>query len=137
MAIEAKLIEKLGTKTELTSLVSTRIYPSERVPSQSSLPRVVYKEISSIPAGNLGGVVNYYVSLWQFDCLASTYDSAKAIAWVLYQALFSSIGSLGSGFTLVSVINPQVSDGNDLPQDGYSVGIARAILEVELTYAIG
>lgn len=79
MSAETQLYAALSGRTELSSLVGTRIYP-DAIPENSPLPAVVYVRASTNPTYTIGGQlvcedVRMAVTVW-----ATSRTEAEAVA---------------------------------------------------------
>lgn len=81
-AIEYALLDYVN----LTTLVSTRIYPSE-LPQKCPLPAVVYERASTISHSAMGQDTGTYESIWRLSCHASTFTAARNVCDQVRQAL--------------------------------------------------
>lgn len=77
--IEETLYTRLSTYANLTSLVSTRIYPNI-APQESTLPIVVYRTVSSVRETAMGSDPGIVETRVQLSCFGTTYSSAKNVA---------------------------------------------------------
>ena len=90
----------LQTKSSITNLVGTRIYPL-RMPQRSAssdtvYPCITYQRISSRPVKHMTAAAPLQEARLQVDCWAATYASADALADALRLALDGYRGLWGS-----------------------------------------
>jgi predicted site-specific integrase-resolvase len=98
MTIEEGIYSYIQTKSGVTSLVSTRVYPSN-MPQDFTLPAIVYFRVSSErqhEARESSVTQGKARARYQFDCMAETYDGAKALGEALRIAMDGYIGLMGS-----------------------------------------
>jgi len=98
MAIEEGIYAYLQTKTAVTTLVSTRIYPI-MFPQDPTLPCIVFQKVSGSRQHEARGAVcvqGKVRSRYQFDCIAETPDGAKNLGEALRIALDGWIGLMGT-----------------------------------------
>ena len=136
MAIAAAIRSLLLANSTVASLVGTRIFPAMRAASdtiQPVYPCITYQRVSDIPVQVTTGRVKYSTARWQFDCLSSSYDSAETLAKAVEAALSGSTATSQS-YKMWGTSNVTLRDGNELPIDGVSVGVARVIVDVEFAY---
>lgn len=98
MEIEEALRTYLLTKTALTALVSTRIFPDD-ISDGAALPCVVYQKISDVKLHTHDGQNKLEKPMMQYTAKAATKASAKAISKQLKLALCDYKGTL-SGITI-------------------------------------
>lgn len=108
-------------KTEVNSLVGTRIYPND-LPQKAELPACTYQVISSIPAGDLAtGDVDVAVTRIQIDCYS---DMSPVEAEAIASAIRKTAGLQGyrgdmNGTWVKSVVcDDAYSLEDDAPTDG-------------------
>lgn len=85
----------LLTKTAITDLVSTRIYP-DVLPQGVTLPAVTYQHIFEQSNNHLGGSENTGETTVQFDVYASTRSEANTAAEAIRKELDNLSGTLSS-----------------------------------------
>lgn len=79
---------KLTAHAGLSALISTRVHPLQ-LPQQPSLPALTYRMVSLTPVATRdnSGKAGLERPRFQFDCWASTYGGAQAVAQQLREAL--------------------------------------------------
>lgn len=106
--IEEALRTYLLTKTALTALVSTRIYP-DFIPPDAAFPCVQYFKVSDIKDHTLTGQSELERPVFQFSAYATTKASARAVANQIKTALCDYAGTL-SGIEIQKVqLNNEMS----------------------------
>ena len=91
--IEEALRTYLQTKSGLTALVSTRIYPDD-LSDGAELPAVVYFKVSDVKDHILTGQSKLESPVFQFSAYATTKAGARAITNQLKAALSDYYGTL-------------------------------------------
>lgn len=86
MTVAASLYTALTGNATVSGLVSTRIYPVV-APQNATLPHVIYNQIARDPLVGIGGANPKSRFTFQFDCLATTYAGAHALADAVGDAL--------------------------------------------------
>lgn len=132
MAIESSLRTYLLTKSGITNLVSTRIYPLAR-PQNSALPAIVYQRITGGHEHMIAGAAGNANPVIQIDCLAASYSAAKSVAEQVRQALQGYSGAMGSDTVHACVFRNEI-DLFEPPDDGSDVGVYRTVLDYAIRY---
>jgi len=104
--IEQEIYKLLSGDTDITDLVSTRIYPWVREQADG-LPAITYQMISNIYNADINGLNGFVEARVQINCFASTIIAAAQLANVVK----NSIGSLKAGYIECSILEEM----NDLP----------------------
>ena len=105
MDVEAALRTYLLTKTALTALISTRIFPDD-ISDGAALPCVVYLKVSDIPNYTHDGVSKLRSPTIQFSAYAATKSAARAISKQIKTALCDYKGTLsGVNIQYIKLIN--------------------------------
>lgn len=95
--LEEGIYSYLTTYAGLVSLIGTRVY-AFRIPQEATLPCMTYQRISTprrLTHDTSGAGNDLSYPRFQFDCWATTYASAKAIADQLHAALNGRKGTTG------------------------------------------
>lgn len=79
MTVEADIFTQLSGYSNLTSLVSTRIYYNT-LPQNPTYPNVVFSRVTTQPSNTLGTRNNRTQARFQFDCRATSDKSADEVA---------------------------------------------------------
>ncbi len=95
MTIETALYSELSTTSEVTAVVSTRIFP-QVAPLTVPYPFIVYSVINSIPEHHAGGASTLTNVSMQIDVWAETVAELLTIVEVLRNALDGFIGDMGT-----------------------------------------
>jgi len=111
----------------VSALVGDRCYPNS-APQNSTLPYIVYTVISDVRVQSMTGLSGLASPRIQFDCFASTYGGAKAVAEAVKVALAGYADTIGS----VAINGILLVDDSDLfepPASGASVGTYRVSMD--------
>jgi len=142
MSIESALVTYLESKTEITNLVSTRIYPV-LAPQNTTSPYITYQMISDSPNYCTSGDAKLNearIQINAFDEIASgatgnSYKTVKQIQEALRDVLSGFRGTWGSTF-----INRCVVGGfSDLPQSpdsGREIGVSAVTCDLTIHYTV-
>lgn len=101
MTIEAALYSYLSTYAGLTNLISTRIYPPDKiqlVPTDPPTAYVAYQLIDDIPVHSGIADIKLHAARWQFSCYGggtSRYTNACAVNTQVKAALQDYSGTMG------------------------------------------
>ena len=105
MDVDAALRAHLLTKTALTALISTRIYPDD-ISDGAALPCVVYLKVSDIPDYTHDGISGLRGPTIQFSAYATTKAVARSISAQIKAALCDFKGTLsGVNIQYIKLIN--------------------------------
>lgn len=119
--VEADLIDYLLTQSEVTNLVSDRIYPMV-FPTDCTFPAITVSLISRSPRRDLGGV-QYWSDRFQISCWHdSLYGSAKKIAAAVKQVLEDYVGAMGASHIIDSITANEI-DLNEPDTGMYHVAV--------------
>ncbi len=92
MSIQAGIFTVLSSNTDLSAIVSNRIYPLI-APQNPTLPYITYQRISKIPTTNMDGISSLDMGRFQIDIWSLTYSEGLDIAKLLERS-FDFIGQL-------------------------------------------
>lgn len=106
----------LLTKTAVTNVVSTRIYP-DVLPQNATFPAVVYSEFGSDHNDQLSGAAGLYHPRVFIDCYAATRSAANTLAEAIRGVLHGYWGAAGSETIRAAQLEGRVKD-IVRPQDG-------------------
>lgn len=87
--IQTELMLVLLAASDVTDIVSTRIYPM-RMPQRGSLPAVVYQQISNTPVNSLDGDSGLDNLRFQITAWARTYSQAVELSEAVRNAIAAS-----------------------------------------------
>ena len=124
MAIAQDVRTYLLTKSAVTTLVGTRIFPSFIPQSNTTYPCIVYNLINQLPAHMLSGGAGYAETRVQLDVYATTLLVAESLAEVLRDELQGYKGTMGSS-TVSSVVYKNMVGFYEPPQDQSDTGLFR------------
>lgn len=111
---------RLLSTTSVTSLVSTRVYPTYAEQS-ATLPYVVLREVSNFAEENLAGTSGLSTSRVQVDCYALTHGAAYALREACRQQLHAYRGTSESVVFRASVQGSRFGTRLE-PRDGSDHG---------------
>lgn len=140
MAIEEAIVYRLTSHSTLTDVVSaSKISPMSSAQAYT-LPRIVYevtsKDYERSLTGSSPGLAEATID---FDCIASTYSSAKAIATILRNRLDRFHGNIASGAIDETVNWIDLLDDDDAysqPRDGGDKGEYTVRMTFRVRYGI-
>ena len=127
MTIDATLYQRLSTFSGLTALTGDRLYPGV-APQSVNLPFVVWRRVSVVryPAmGSDSGVVSVRI---QFDIIAGTYSSMRAVVEQLRAALQRWRDPAASPEVIDCTIETELEQTEDLADAVLHRGIVDIIL---------
>lgn len=97
MPLYAGLYTYLQSKTAITAVVSTRVYPLNLPQTGTTIyPCIVYQTISQRRTYSHGGDCQLCFERVTFNCFASTYKAAKDLAELIRLAISGYRGTWGS-----------------------------------------
>ena len=95
MTIEGALLARLTEYTDLTALVSTRVY-AVQMPQRVTLPAVSFQRISAVREQAMGGRAKPTHARYQVSAWGATFDAARDVAQQVVAALDRYGGTLDS-----------------------------------------
>jgi hypothetical protein len=129
VATDNPLRAHLLADSALEDLVDTRIYPLT-LPQNPTYPAIRYQRISRRPVHVKPGIVWPIANpRWQFDCYASTYSSARAVADALKESLYA-YANPSAPKVYETLVDSEFEAFDDLTQT-YQVSIDALIWEAE------
>lgn len=105
MTLEEGLYVYLQSKTDITNLVSTRVYPYT-LPQEVTLPAITYsrnntpRELTHDTSGSTGTLAKVGM---QFDVYAETYAKVKQVTDALRKVLNGYSGTMGTAPNTIAV----------------------------------
>ena len=108
--IETAMVDILEAESDVTDLTSTRIYPADTVPDNTTKPYITYSRISTPRVNNLSGPDGMAEPRFQFNCIGSSYKSAVQVSNAVRGAFDGYSGTSDS----VVIGNVMVEDEGDL-----------------------
>ena len=127
MALGADVRAYLLSKSAVTNVIGTRLYPGFVPQKNSTYPCIVYQVISSSPQHHLGGGAGFAHTRIQFDIYSTTAATRDSLADVLrdqLQGFPSSTTTMGNS-TVTSVTAEVGRDLYETPQDNSDTGLFR------------
>lgn len=118
MRVEEALVTKLRATSAVSTLVSTRIYPSH-APQTATTPYVVFDLVGGNVLGTHDGGSSLRDGRVSFSCIASTYASAKAIA----KAIKGTLSGLKETLSGVAVAIHTTYEDEDMYDDLLSLHV--------------
>jgi len=123
MSIETDIKTTLDADVTLNALVSGRNYKG-RIQQNPTFPYTFSQRVSTDPVHSLGGSSTQNNTRYQFDCYASTFDGAWAVARALKVAMAAA--------TLFTSLHINSIDGNFSDDaEGYRVIVDFSVWFVE------
>ena len=115
MELGEAIYSQLSGTSDLTALVSTRIYPGV-APQAASLPYVIFFQVTNPGHHAMQADPNINGPRWQVSAWATTYSSVKAIAKQVKASLKDYTGTMGgsSGVTVQRVFYENEIDLTDV-----------------------
>ena len=122
MELGEALYSKLSGTTDLTALVSTRIYP-RIAPQNTAFPYVIFFQVSNPGYHAMLNDPNINSPRWQISTWAETYSSARAIAKQVKAALRDYSGTMGgsSGVSVQRIFYENEVDYTDVDPETKAV----------------
>lgn len=137
MSVSAALASHLTHSVAVEAQTAGRVYRGVARP-KAKMPRIVFTQISGVPARHLSAVSGLKQTLFQIECWGSTADEADELADAVRDALDQYQGTLGNGKNTVSGATVFISGPRDdfsPPTDGGRVTKFRALLEATIWYS--
>jgi hypothetical protein len=117
--INAVIYNRLSTSTEVTNLVSTRIFP-QAAPLNTDYPLIVYTLTSKVPTNTKDMPSVLDVSRFQIDVYAKAHEEAGNINDKIRLALEGTTGTI-AGHIIDSIYFERESEGYDNDQEFYRI----------------
>lgn len=136
MSIRNDLFTYLTSKTSITNLVDTRIYPQESPQAEAGAtpyPRIIYRENGGVRTGSLEGANEQVQTSFTLDCQSKDGDEAIDIANALANVLDFYQGLMGST-TVQGVFVRRTGDSIEAPIDGNEKGVRTSSIDIDLWY---
>lgn len=114
----------LLTKSAITALVGTRIWPEKIPESRRVFPCIVYTLVSQVPAHDLAGGAGWAESRLQLDSYAKTSKVRGTLTETIRDKMQGFSGTMG-GATVDSVVYQNSRNEYEIPQDKSDVGLYR------------
>jgi hypothetical protein len=136
--IEQALYRLLSTNSDVTALVSTRIYPSI-APQNAAKPYVIYQQITEQDiAKNNDGPGNLPAVTFQLDAYAETYAAARQVARAVRSLLRPYRGSVdlaGSPSVSVRIAGVTIVRTTDFNETDVTPKLHRVSRDYRILYA--
>ena len=129
--IRSSLRQYLAAQSEITALVSTRIYPVF-APESATFPAIIYARKSGGHDHNLHSATGSAMPAFELTCLAPTYEQVDQLAEVIRQKMQGFRGPMGS----VNVRSVILDDEADGFEDLGEAASDRLVYSITLTYRI-
>lgn len=127
------LVARLRAFAGLSALVGTRIRPHV-LGQGETYPAVTYYVTSQVDADHLRGPGGLPATEMTFDCYASTYGQAEAVADQIRLALDGYRGLMGSTRVQMALVVDARGEGYDWPDDASQSGYYRAGVDVRIVW---
>ncbi len=109
---------KLLSYSAITTLIGQRMYPSALV-QNATLPAVVYTKLRTTREHIIGNVTKLSHALYQFDCYATTKDTADSVSKAIQDSgICAYQGTTASIYFCGTEISSGEYDGDEPPTDG-------------------
>lgn len=133
MSFESELHDWLLSNADLSALIGDRMYARE-APQDVALPYVVRTRVSDPGQHHLKGPSKIGRPRYQFDVLATSSESARAVSAALRAALDGYRGPLGGiEYVLESLFDGEV-DSYEPATDGSESGLFRQALDFTVSH---
>jgi len=136
--MSAKLKEHIKYLLENNSTVSSlvtvseevRVYSGSKAPQRAKLPFIFFRSTGSSQERHLRGLAGVTIDQYQFNCVATTGDTAEAVAEAVRDALQNYTGGHQNGSTISEL------DVHDITEDDWSdsVGLSTYIVKAEISH---
>jgi hypothetical protein len=120
----AGIFKYLTSKSQITKLVSKRIFP-DHAPSSARLPYITYRKLNSPGIHNMGGASALGQPTYEFTCQAEKFDQALEIREALRNVLQGFSGKMGTE-NVRAVFLEDDSDDYARPDDASQNGTQNA-----------
>lgn len=124
MSISTNLRKYLLSKSAITSLVGTRMFPRKIPQKNSAFPVIVYRIVSQDAAHHLAGGAGYAGTRIQLDVYSETETETDALAEAIRNQMQGYSGAMGTA-SVTSVVLKNSQDLYEPPQDNSDTGLYR------------
>jgi hypothetical protein len=130
MSLSTDIRRLLLSKSAITSLVGTRVYPAHIPQKINTFPTITYQLISTNAAHHLAGGAGYCEKRLQLDVYAENEVSRDAVVEAVRNQLqgfppAGTSGTIGAGTVITSIVYKGSRDMYDPDQVGGDVGYFR------------
>lgn len=137
MSVEAFVTAWLSSRPAVKKLAGNRIYPLE-LPQGAGIPAVTYYRVSQQAVRSLGGLAGLSKARLAFDCWATSYSDAKALATDI-RGTVNNPGLDGYRGELAGVFVQSCQCNNEMdliekPVHGDESGVKHTALDFEIVY---
>lgn len=134
MSLSTDIRRLLLSKSAITSLVGTRVYPHHIPQANSVYPCITYAVVSNDSAHHLQGGAGYAAKRLQIDVYAKTETSRDAVVEAVRNQLqgfpaAGTSGTIGAGTVVTSITYKNSRDVYEPDQVGGDVGYYRNIMD--------
>lgn len=126
------VVTRLKALTQVTALVSTRIYRKGSVPTNPTLPYIIIYEIDDVP-GPLSNTSDNGIARIQCSCFASTDREAAAISKTLKKRLPCNDTILTAGTDRIGIT--YLIDAGDVPDENTEIPLYMRHRDFRILYA--
>lgn len=135
--IEEAVYALLAGESEVTDIVSTRIYPN-KIPQNAALPAITYQLITGGRSRNLDGRCGAGTARFQINCWSETYDEVKDMQAAIVGTKASPTiddyrGTIG-GHQIQSVRVEDERDHPENPKHAEDPGPFGVIIDLMISY---
>jgi hypothetical protein len=132
VSFKSSLYTYLSSKTEISSLVSSRIY--DRIaPEKVTTPFITFQIISGDKANHTGGASQDASKLVQLHVVGDSGKICETVSEALRNVLDGFIGDMG-GMYVTSCFFHNETDDYDTPESGTQLGRFALILDYSIWY---
>lgn len=110
--IEEAIYAHLIADTDITDLVSTRIYPYQ-LPQNPTYPAITYHRASTRLDHLQGSATNLPFPRFQFNCYGQNYGDTKTVANALKGVIDGFSGTFGGSIAVGAILSLNELDGFD------------------------
>jgi hypothetical protein len=122
----------LLTKTEITDLVGTRVYPSA-LPQNADLPAIVYDVMGGAPDDVLTGSSGSYHALIDIECISTNHIDSNDLAEQIRLVTQGYFGAMGGEQCNACRLLGRLEDYQP-PIDGSDLGRHVVAITLEITH---
>lgn len=133
MTIETLLRARLVADNTVSGLVSTRIYPVI-LPQKPTLPAITFSKVSGVRMHNLSGTAGRAVARISFNCWATTYLGAQAVAAAVRASLDGFAGTLSDSGSPAETIRTNILLDNEIDFYEDETGVYRILQDYTLSH---
>lgn len=134
--MEHSIRSSLTSRSSITDIVGSRIWPYYVPESNSSFPILVYRLVSNLHAKHQTGASGMFVARVQFDCMSDRLSEVVLLTQALRNELHGYRGYMGSDLVIKSQLENEIGF-SDRPKNATDTWIYRRSIDYLISFKEG